>query len=98
LTFSLQTDQNVSASFITFFGEYGGNPGTGADDNFQFLTSWIGRNRRLAKEFEATIDFARAVLHAASIMLLVRRIARASLPTISLQELLGRVGYRKAQN
>jgi transposase len=33
---------------------------------------WIGRNRRLAKDFEATI------LYVASVMLLVRRIARAS--------------------
>src|SRR6202047_693654 len=40
--------------------------------------AWIGRNRRLAKDFEATIDSARAFLYAASIMLLVRRIARAS--------------------
>ena len=40
--------------------------------------AWIGRNRRLAKDFEAIIDSARAFLYAASIMLLVRRIARAS--------------------
>jgi putative transposase len=40
--------------------------------------AWIGRNRRLAKDFEATIASARAFLYAASIMLLVRRIARAS--------------------
>jgi transposase len=40
--------------------------------------AWIGRNRRLAKDFEATIDSARAFLFAASVMLLVRRIARAS--------------------
>ena len=40
--------------------------------------AWIGRNRKLAKDFEATIDSARAFLYAASIMLLVRRIARAS--------------------
>lgn len=39
--------------------------------------AWINRNRRLAKDFEATIDSARAFLYAASIMLLVRRIARA---------------------
>ena len=38
----------------------------------------IGRNRRLAKDFEATINSARAFLNAASVMLLVRRIARAS--------------------
>jgi len=40
--------------------------------------AWIGRNRRLAKDFEATIDSARAFLYAASVMLLVRRIARDS--------------------
>lgn len=40
--------------------------------------AWIGRNRRLAKDFEATIASERAFLYAASIMLLVRRIARAS--------------------
>ena len=40
--------------------------------------AWIGRNRRLAKDFEATVEFARAFLYAASVMLLVRRIARTS--------------------
>jgi putative transposase len=40
--------------------------------------AWIGRNRRLAKDFEASIDSARAFLYAASVMLLVRRLARAS--------------------
>lgn len=40
--------------------------------------AWIGRNRRLAKDFEATIDSARAFLYAASVMLLVRRTARTS--------------------
>jgi transposase len=40
--------------------------------------AWIGRNRRLAKDFDATIGSARAFLYAASVMLLVRRIARAS--------------------
>src|SRR6266436_4282321 len=40
--------------------------------------AWIGRNRRLAKDFEATIDSARAFLYVASVMLPVRRIARVS--------------------
>lgn len=40
--------------------------------------AWIGRNRRLAKDFEATVGSARAFLYAASVMLPVRRIARAS--------------------
>jgi len=38
--------------------------------------AWINRNRRLAKDVEATINSARAFLYAASIMLLVRRLAR----------------------
>lgn len=40
--------------------------------------AWIGRNRRLAKDFEASINSARAFLYAASVMLLVRRLGRAS--------------------
>jgi transposase len=39
---------------------------------------WIGRNRRLGKDAEATLTSARAFLYAASVMLLVRRLARAS--------------------
>ena len=38
--------------------------------------AWIGRNRRLARDFEATIASAEAFLYAASVMLLLRRIAR----------------------
>jgi transposase len=38
--------------------------------------AWIGRNRRLAKDFEATIASAEAFLYAASTMLLLRRLAR----------------------
>jgi transposase len=38
--------------------------------------AWINRNRRLAKDFEASIDSAKAFLYAASVMLLIRRIAR----------------------
>ncbi|GHC69387.1 IS5 family transposase [Limoniibacter endophyticus] len=37
---------------------------------------WINRNRRLAKDFEASIKSAAAFLYAASVMLLVRRLAR----------------------
>lgn len=40
--------------------------------------AWINRNRRLAKDFEATIKSAAAFLYAASAMLLVRRLARAA--------------------
>lgn len=40
--------------------------------------AWIGRNRRLAKDFEATIASAQAFLYAASVMLLTRRLARAA--------------------
>jgi transposase len=41
------------------------------------LFAWIGRNRRLAKDFEATIASAEAFLYAASVILLVRRLARS---------------------
>jgi putative transposase len=39
--------------------------------------AWLGRNRRLAKDFEATVASATAFLYAASVMLLTRRIARS---------------------
>lgn len=39
--------------------------------------AWIGRNRRLAKDFEASIASAEALLYAASVMLLIRRLARS---------------------
>lgn len=38
--------------------------------------AWIGRNRRLAKDFEASIASAEAFLYAASVMLLLRRLGR----------------------
>lgn len=38
--------------------------------------AWINRNRRLAKDFEASIASAEAFLYAASAMLLIRRLAR----------------------
>ncbi len=40
--------------------------------------AWISRNRRLWKDPEATLTSARAFLYAASVMLLIRRLARAS--------------------
>ena len=40
--------------------------------------AWINRNRRLAKDFEATIASAQAFLYGASVMLLTRRLARLS--------------------
>ena len=40
--------------------------------------AWINRNRRLAKNFEGTINSAAAFLYAASAMLLIRRLARFS--------------------
>ena len=39
--------------------------------------AWLNRNRRLAKDFEATIESAKAWLFVASVKLLCRRIARA---------------------
>lgn len=40
--------------------------------------AWIKGNRRLAKDFEATISSAAAFLYTASAMLLIRRVARSS--------------------
>jgi transposase len=40
--------------------------------------AWLGRNRRLAKDVEATVASATAFLYAASVMLLLRRLARAA--------------------
>jgi transposase len=40
--------------------------------------AWISRNRRLWKDPEATLASARAFLYAASVMLLIRRLGRAS--------------------
>src|SRR5829696_7626261 len=39
--------------------------------------AWFGRNRRLAKDFEATITSAVTMVHLASLQLLLRRLARA---------------------
>jgi transposase len=39
--------------------------------------AWLNRNRRLAKDFEATIESAQAWLMIASVKMLTRRIARA---------------------
>lgn len=38
--------------------------------------AWINRNRRIAKDFEASIASAEAFLYAGSVMLLLRRSAR----------------------
>ena len=40
--------------------------------------AWINRNRRLAKDVEATIGSATAFLYAAAAMIILRRLARAS--------------------
>ncbi len=39
--------------------------------------AWLGRNRRLAKDFETTVTSALTMVHLASLQLLVRRLARA---------------------
>jgi putative transposase len=41
--------------------------------------AWINRNRRLAKDFEASVASATGFLYAASAMLLIRRLARAAM-------------------
>ena len=38
--------------------------------------TWLNRNRRLAKDFEQTIRSDTAFLYAASVMMLIRRLAR----------------------
>ena len=43
----------------------------------QRFFAWLGRSRRLAKDFEATIASATAFLYAASVLLLTRRLARS---------------------
>jgi putative transposase len=40
--------------------------------------AWINRNRRLAKDFEGTLKSATAFIYAASVILLIRRLARAA--------------------
>jgi putative transposase len=40
--------------------------------------AWLGRNRRLAKDFEATVASATSFLYAASVLLLTRRLARSA--------------------
>ncbi len=37
--------------------------------------AWLGRNRRLAEDFEATVASATTFLYAASVLLLTRRLA-----------------------
>jgi len=39
--------------------------------------AWLGRNRRLARDFEATVASATAFLYVASVMLLTRRLGRS---------------------
>jgi len=38
--------------------------------------AWLNRNRRLAKDFEQTVQSATAFLYAASAMMVIRRLAR----------------------
>ncbi|MGI4876319.1 MAG: IS5 family transposase [Janthinobacterium lividum] len=40
--------------------------------------AWLGRNRRMSRDFEATIASAKAFVYAASAILLVRRLARSA--------------------
>jgi transposase len=44
--------------------------------------AWLNRNRRLAKDFEATLDSALAWLFLASVKLLMRRLGRISQPNV----------------
>jgi len=40
--------------------------------------AWVNRNRRLAKDVEATLKSAAAFLYAAAAMLMLRRLARSA--------------------
>ena len=42
------------------------------------LFAWLGRSRRLAKDFEGTVVSAVAFIYAASVLLLTRRLARCA--------------------
>jgi transposase len=46
--------------------------------------AWLNRNRRLAKDFEATLESALAWLFLASVKLLIRRLGRISQPQIAI--------------
>ena len=50
------------------------SPGAGSSGG----PSWLGRNRRLARDFEATIASATAFLHAAFVALLTQRLGRCT--------------------
>lgn len=46
--------------------------------------AWLNRNRRLAKDFEASLDSALAWLLLASVKLLMRRLGRTLQPNVVL--------------
>src|SRR5271156_3411406 len=48
-----------------------------AGEKLERTFAWLGRNRRLAKDFEATIGSAEAWLYLAAVQLLARRLARS---------------------
>ena len=60
--------------------------------------AWLNRNRRLAKDFEATIESAQAWLFIASVKLLSRRIARQSPAAIELMTSTQSCGRRPHGN
>ena len=43
----------------------------------ELFLAWLGRNRRLTKDFEGTVASATAFLYATSVMLLTRRLPRS---------------------
>jgi transposase len=45
--------------------------------------AWLNRNRRLAKDFEATVDSSQAWVYLASVQLLARRLARSTTNSVS---------------
>ena len=47
--------------------------------------AWLNRNRRLAKDFEATLGSSEAWIYLASVQLLARRLARPTTTSVSRQ-------------
>jgi transposase len=47
--------------------------------------AWLSRNRRLAKDFEATVGSSEAWIYLASVQLLARRLARPTTNSVAVQ-------------
>jgi putative transposase len=71
---------NATSIFVEIVRKHAGQVGFAVHPRrwvVERFFAWLGRNRRLAKDFEATIASATAFLYAASVLLLTRRLARS---------------------